>query len=96
MQESEKTPTPSAERDESAIRSIRDESHVASRDGPADDEQIRMRAYELYRERGGKVGDDMADWLKAEGEYRAHLARAVAVIPVGQRTSASAAEANRA
>ena len=28
-----------------------------------------MRAYELYRERGGKVGDDMADWLQAEREY---------------------------
>jgi hypothetical protein len=33
------------------------------------EEQIRMRAYELYRERGGRVGDDMADWLRAEREY---------------------------
>ena len=37
--------------------------------GPEAQEQIRMRAYELYRERGGKVGDDMADWLQAEREY---------------------------
>ena len=29
-----------------------------------------MRAYALYRERGGKVGDDMSDWLRAEREYQ--------------------------
>lgn len=33
------------------------------------DEQIRMRAYEIYCERGGRVGDDMSDWLRAEREY---------------------------
>ena len=32
-------------------------------------DQIRLRAYELYRERGGRVGDDLADWLQAEREY---------------------------
>jgi hypothetical protein len=36
------------------------------------DEQIRMRAYEIYRERGGRVGDDMSDWLRAEREYLEH------------------------
>jgi hypothetical protein len=38
-------------------------------DEPQAQEQIRLRAYELYRERGGRVGDDLADWLQAEQEY---------------------------
>lgn len=46
-----------------------DQPAVSSASGPAADERIRMRAYELYRERGGRVGDDMADWLQAEREY---------------------------
>lgn len=33
-------------------------------------EQIRIRAYELYRERGDTPGDDLRDWLEAEREYR--------------------------
>lgn len=52
----------------------------------ADEEQIRMRAYELYRERGGKVGDDMADWLRAEREYLEQATRA-ATDRTGQRTA---------
>lgn len=35
-----------------------------------DEEQIRARAYELYRERGGGPSDQMEDWLRAEREYR--------------------------
>jgi hypothetical protein len=31
-------------------------------------EQIEQRAYELYLERGGEDGDDLADWLAAERE----------------------------
>lgn len=31
-------------------------------------EQIEQRAYELYLERGGEVGHDVADWLAAERE----------------------------
>jgi hypothetical protein len=30
------------------------------------DAQIAMRAYELYRQRGGCHGEDQADWFKAE------------------------------
>ena len=50
------------------------EFHAPQIDQPEPQEQIRLRAYELYRERGGKVGEDMADWLQAEREYleRAH------------------------
>jgi hypothetical protein len=39
------------------------------------DEQIRTRAYEIYRERGARDGDDMSDWLRAEREYFDHSAR---------------------
>jgi len=31
-------------------------------------EQIGRRAHELYLERGGKDGGDLADWLAAERE----------------------------
>jgi hypothetical protein len=34
------------------------------------DEEIRRRAYELFRERGGTAGDDWSDWLRAEREFR--------------------------
>lgn len=33
------------------------------------EDQIRMRAYELYCERGSKPGDEVQDWLRAEREY---------------------------
>lgn len=31
-------------------------------------EQIRIRAYELFEERGGAHGYDVEDWLRAEAE----------------------------
>ena len=33
-------------------------------------EEIRMRAYYIYRERGGVDGWDLEDWLLAEHELR--------------------------
>jgi len=33
------------------------------------DDQIRMRAYELYVERGKQPSDGLRDWLEAEREY---------------------------
>jgi len=33
--------------------------------------EIRLRAYEIYRERGGHHGSHEADWLRAEREVRA-------------------------
>jgi DUF2934 family protein len=30
--------------------------------------QIRLRAYELYQERGGEEGHEVEDWLRAEEE----------------------------
>lgn len=35
-------------------------------------EQIQRRAYEIYLERGGTDGQDMADWLEAERQLRGH------------------------
>jgi hypothetical protein len=34
-------------------------------------EEIRRRAYEFYRERGGQHGSHEADWHRAEAEVRA-------------------------
>jgi hypothetical protein len=34
------------------------------------EEQIRLRAYEIYLERGGGDGNDSDDWLQAERELR--------------------------
>jgi Protein of unknown function (DUF2934) len=31
-------------------------------------EEIRIRAYEIYVERGGQPGHDLDDWLQAERE----------------------------
>jgi Protein of unknown function (DUF2934) len=31
-------------------------------------EEIRIRAYEIYMERGGQPGHDLDDWLQAERE----------------------------
>jgi hypothetical protein len=33
-------------------------------------EQIEVRAYEIYLDRGCQDGDDLADWLAAERELR--------------------------
>ena len=32
------------------------------------EEQIQRRAYELYVQRGGTSGSELADWLQAESE----------------------------
>ena len=36
-------------------------------------EQIRMRAYELFMARGGRHGNDLADWFMAERELTGSL-----------------------
>ena len=42
-------------------------------------EEIRLRAYELYLERGGFPGNELDDWLQAEREFeRAALPKAQA------------------
>jgi len=43
------------------------------------DETIRLRAYEIYLERGQQPGRDLDDWLQAERELeRGTLSRAQA------------------
>jgi len=32
-------------------------------------DEIRRRAYEIYRERGGLPGHELEDWLQAENEF---------------------------
>jgi len=34
------------------------------------EEQIRLRAYELYQKREGNHGDPESDWFRAEAELR--------------------------
>ena len=93
MKESEKKSGSGVARDEATIRPGAGDGHTSSV-GTAPEEQIRMRAYELYRERGGKVGDDMGDWLRAEREYFQHAPGAM-TDAAGQGSSVSAALATR-
>jgi len=50
-------------------------SRTPTHDGPQrrtiSEDDVRLRAYELYLQRGGTPGNDMADWLQAERELRA-------------------------
>ncbi len=38
-------------------------------------EEIRLRAYEIYIERGGVPGNELDDWLQAEGELESAALR---------------------
>lgn len=38
--------------------------------------EIRVRAYEIYAERGSTPGDERQDWLRAEQEVKAKRATA--------------------
>jgi hypothetical protein len=42
---------------------------------PRDFEQIRQRAQEIYRARGGMMGMTLNDWLKAEQELKQALGK---------------------
>jgi hypothetical protein len=41
----------------------------------AHDEEIRRRAYEIYRERGEQPGHELDDWLQAERELERGVLR---------------------
>lgn len=41
-------------------------------------EQIERRAYEIYLQRGGVDGSDLADWLMAEEELKASFKESAA------------------
>jgi len=42
------------------------------------EDQIRMRAHELYEARGREDGHEMEDWLRAEEEITGKQARPIA------------------
>ena len=50
---------------ESAVQT--DSAKTSEAESPRE-EQIRIRAYEIYIERGGQPGYDLDDWLQAERE----------------------------
>jgi hypothetical protein len=46
------------------------ETGEASAGNSARDEEIRRRAYEIYRDRGEQPGRELDDWLQAERELK--------------------------
>ena len=48
---------------------LRTQEH-ASESFEASQEQIRVRAYQLYEQRGREDGHEFEDWLQAESEKR--------------------------
>ncbi len=46
-----------------------DQASVENNSQPTEDE-IRIRAYEIYSARNGDPGSEVGDWLKAEAELR--------------------------
>ena len=53
--------------------SIQEETGEVSVRKSARDEEIRRRAYEIYRERGGQPGRDLDDWLQAGRELKRRI-----------------------
>jgi len=55
-------------------REIQSHPEVVSANHRPSHEEIRLRAYEIYLERGGLPGNELDDWLQAERELE-HAAR---------------------
>ena len=53
---------------ESQLNSKQVEPRVASEGNAALEEKIRLRAYEIYLERGEQSGSELDDWFQAERE----------------------------
>jgi hypothetical protein len=67
------TPKPKPTRSKTAV-ATNGNGHSAP---PIDVEtEIRVRAYEIYAERGSTPGDERQDWLRAEQEVKAKRATA--------------------
>jgi hypothetical protein len=56
-------------------------------------EQIEQRAYELYLERGGGEGNDLADWFAGEKELTEPLEQLLSVTPKARAAAAGASPA---
>lgn len=67
MSHSENHPVKSSDKSDHRSQGVPSRYHQT--DGTRPDEQIRMRAYELYVEHGKQPGNAVADWLQAEREY---------------------------
>jgi hypothetical protein len=64
---------------ESQVSSNKAEMREVSVGSSEREEQIRLRAYQIYLERGQEPGRDLDDWLQAERELeRGLLSRAQA------------------
>ena len=48
---------------------IQPHAEDASANHALNHDEIRRRAYEIYRERGGLPGRELEDWLQAESEF---------------------------
>ncbi len=65
--------------------SLTAESESQTAEGHPTREEIEVRAYEIYRARGGAEGNDVEDWLQAERKLlekyqkTGRMARAIAV-----------------
>ncbi|MGH7619014.1 MAG: DUF2934 domain-containing protein [Gemmatimonadaceae bacterium] len=92
MKESEKRAVSAVGREDTTHRADPREIQTPASGGAAAEEQIRIRAYELFRERGGKVGDDMADWFRAQREYLERAPSATAGEPAHPASSHAPAE----
>lgn len=58
---------------------VLDTSPAPTPEAPSElQEQIRLRAYELYEQRGGEDGRELDDWLQAEAEVTQSMAKAKA------------------
>jgi hypothetical protein len=53
---------------ESTEKSSQTEGKALNRDAHPTGEEIGLRAYQIYVERGGADGHDVDDWLQAERE----------------------------
>ena len=65
-------------RERSAISDQRSGPNRTISDPAQLEEQVRLRAYELYEARGRENGHELEDWLQAEAEIRGTQRKAVA------------------
>ena len=53
-------------------------TNIATESHPNLEEEIRLRAYEIYEERGREGGRDVEDWLRAKAEITGTSVKAAA------------------
>lgn len=56
---------------------VREKKHETKSEDLPVEERIRLRAYELYIERGSANGSELDDWLQAEDEILASQDRSI-------------------